>query len=262
MNSLRSIPAVVAFEWRRVLTIPRLAWMFALAVFPPALLAVVRVTAPDDPPYEVAAILVFALSPCLTCMLSVFLLATPAISSELEGRSWVYLAVRPHGPLAVLLGKYLVAVSWALPVGLVSAIAASIVMAVDHVPRMIAVQCGLVCLSCMAYSAVFLLVGVIVPKRAMVIGVIYATAVEVGAAFIPAAVNLLTVQHRLRCLLVRGMDLDIRSVEGNPVFLAYFGDESATLHVLVLLGMTACYLIGAALLLRYREFTFASESET
>ena len=262
MNSLQRIPAVFAFEWRRILTIPRLAWMFALAVFPPALLALINATEMERAPIEAAAILVFVLSPCVTCMLSVFLLATPAVSSELEGRSWVYLAVRPYGPPAVLLGKYLVAVSWALPVGLVSAIAASIVMVEGDPIQMILVQCGLVCLSCMAYSAVFLLIGVIVPRRAMVIGVIYAAAFEVAAAFIPAAVNLMTIQHRLRCLLVRGMGMDIRLADRNPVFLAYFGEESAAWHVFVLLAMTALYLLAAALLLRYREFTFASESET
>ena len=108
------------FDWRRSLTIPRLAWMFVLAAIPPTLLGFARATAPEPAPPDLAAILVFVLSPCLACMLSVFLLATPAVSSELEGRSWVYLAVRPYGPLAVLLGKYLVAISWALPVGLFS----------------------------------------------------------------------------------------------------------------------------------------------
>ena len=48
-----------------------------------------------------------------------FLWATPAISAELERRSWVYLAVRPNGGTAVLLGKYLAAVSWVLTAALV-----------------------------------------------------------------------------------------------------------------------------------------------
>jgi ABC-type transport system involved in multi-copper enzyme maturation permease subunit len=262
MNSLQRIPSVFAFEWRRTLTLPRLAWMLALAVFPPALLALLRATAPDDPPPEVTAVLVFLLSPGLSCMLSVFLLATPAISSELEGRSWVYLAVRPYGPLAVVIGKYLVAVSWALPVGLVSAVGASIVMTHEDLGRLILVECGLMCLSCISYSAVFLLIGVIIPKRAMVVGVIYAVVFEVGAAFIPAAVNLMTIQHRLRCILVRGMEMDIKLADEIPVFMAYFGEESTAWHVLVLCIMTALYLVAAALLLRFREFTFASESET
>lgn len=262
MNTLQRIPAVFAFEWRRALTIPRLVWMIALASFPPVLLLLVRTAARDVPPPEIAAILVFVLSPCVACMMSVFLLATPALASELEGRSWVYLAVRPHGPLSVLLGKYLVAVTWALPVGLLSAILGSLVLGSDNVLQLIWVQCGLVCLSCIAYSAVFLLVGVLAPKRAMVMGVVYAVGFEVLAAFIPAAVNLLTIQHRLRCILVRGMEFDPQHAGDNPVFLAYFGDESTSWHVGVLLAMTVGYLVAAGLILKYREFTFAAETET
>jgi predicted membrane channel-forming protein YqfA (hemolysin III family) len=111
MNTLRRIPAVFAFEWRRALTIPRMGWMLALAALPPLLLFLVRMAARSDPPPDVAAVLVYVLSPCVACMMSVFLWSTPAVSSELEGRSWTYLSVRPHGTLAVLLGKYLVGVS-------------------------------------------------------------------------------------------------------------------------------------------------------
>lgn len=262
MRALRQVPAVFGFEWRRALTIPRLSWMLALAAFAPVLLMLVRSAAGSPPPPVVAAVFVYVLAPGVVCMMSVFLLATPAISAELEGRSWVYLAVRPHGPLAVLLGKYLVAVTWALPVGLISALLSSVVMAETDLPRLIAVQCGLAALSCIAYAAVFILIGVLAPKRAMVFGVIYAVGVEVGAAFIPAAVNLLTVQHRLRCLLVRGMQIDESVAERNPVFLSYFGDESASWHLAILLAMTAAYLVAAALILHFREFTAAAETDT
>jgi ABC-type transport system involved in multi-copper enzyme maturation permease subunit len=262
MNTLRRIPAVFAFEWRRALTIPRMGWMLALAALPPLLLFLIRMAARSDPPPDVAAVLVYVLSPCVACMMSVFLWSTPAVSSELEGRSWTYLSVRPHGTLAVLLGKYLVGVSWALPVGLLSAIIGSLVITQNDLPRLIATQCALATLSCVAYGAVFLLIGVIAPARAMVLGVIYAIVFEVAAAFIPAAINLLTIQHRLRCLLVRWMGMDMSIAEESPVLLAYFGEESAAWHVFLLIVMTAGYLVVAALLLRYREFTAAAETAT
>ncbi len=261
MNSLQRIPAVFFFEWRRSFTIPRIAWMVALMVFPPFLLAVVRSTGQGEPPVEVAAILVYVLSPCMACMMSVFLWATPALSSELEGRSWVYLAVRPHGAWSVLLGKYLVAVSWSIPVGLVSATLGVFAMRIDQSLRVIEVECALAVLSCISYSAVFLLIGVIAPKRAMVAGIIYGVLFEIALALVPAAVNLLTVQYRLRCLLVRWMEMDSTLVTGRPVFSAYFGDESAMWHVSILLAMTLGYLVAAAVLLRYREFTAAAEAD-
>ena len=262
MNTLQRIPAVFFFEWRRALTFPRLAWMVALMAFPPVLLMMIQMAARSDPPIEVAAILVYVLSPCVACMMSVFLWATPVLSAELEGRSWVYLAVRPYGPVAVLLGKYLVSISWAVPVGLVSASLGAFIIGHEHKGHLIAVECGLATLSCLAYSAVFLLIGVIAPKRAMVAGILYAVVFEAAAALIPAAVNLFTIQYRLRCILVRWMEMDVDSARGNPVFVAYFGEESAAWHVAVLLGMTVGYLVVAALLLRFREFTSAAETES
>ncbi|TVQ00430.1 MAG: hypothetical protein EA381_07480 [Planctomycetaceae bacterium] len=261
MNALGRVPAVFAFEWRRALTFPRLAWLVALAALPPVLLGVVRSAAGSDPPLEIAAILVYVLAPCLACMMSVFLGAAPAISAELEGRSWVYLAVRPHGPLAVLLGKYLVAVSWALPVGLIGAIGGSLVLMREVSWRLITVQCGLVVLSCVAYAAAFLLIGVIAPKRAMVLGVMYAIFFEVGASLVPAAINLLTIQYRLRCLLVRGMEIDVSRLERNPILRSYLGEEPAIWHVSLLLLMAVGFVTVAGLLLRYREFAAAPETE-
>lgn len=262
MNLLQRIPAVFFFEWRRALTIPRLAWMIVLMGFPPFLLAIISSSARRQPPDDVAAILIYILSPCVACMMSVFLWATPALSSELEGRSWVYLAIRPHGPLSVLLGKYLVAISWSIPVGLVSATLGVFAIGVEEPIRLIAIQCGLGVLSCVAYSALFLLIGVIAPKRAMVIGILYALIAEVALALVPAAVNLLTVQYRLRCLLVRWMDFELPSQRRSAVVSAYFGEESAAWHVFILLSMTIAYLLVAAILLRYREFTAASETDT
>lgn len=208
--------------------------MFAIAAFPPLLLLVARLTARNAPPPEIEAILVYILSPCVACMMSVFLPGdSRVLASELEGRSWVYLAVRPYGPLSVLLGKYLVAVSWALPVGLISATLGSIVLGGDNLRQLIAVQCGLACLSCLAYSAVFLLIGVVAPKRAMVMGVVYAVGVEVVAASIPAAVNMLTIQHRMRCLLVRGMEMDVSHAGRIPYSLH-------TLAMKAQVGMWVC----------------------
>ncbi len=262
IGTIQRIPPVVWFEWRRAFTISRLAWMLSLMAFPPGLLFLVNMAARNEPRVEVVSILIFILCACVVCMMSVFLWATPVLSSELEGRSWVYLAVRPYGPIAVLIGKYLVAVSWAVPVGLVSATLSVFVFNAEDRGHLIAVHSGLVLLSCLAYSALFLLIGVIAPKKCMVAGIIYTIIFEVAFALIPAAVNMLTVQYRLRCLLIRWMDFDKALAERNPVFLSYFGDESSAWHVGVLLGMTAGYLIVAGIILRCREFTAAIETES
>lgn len=263
MSTLAKLPAVFWFEWRRALTAPRLAWMLALMTFPPLLLALMRLTSTNgEPPDNTAtAVLVYVLSPGVACMMSVFLWATPALSTELEGRSWVYLAVRPGGPLAVILGKFLVAVSWAIPVGLVSSALSIAVLEPDQPRYLFAVESALVALSSVAYSALFILIGVIAPTRAMVAGVVYTVIFEVGLAMVPAAMNLLTVQYRLRCLLVRWLELDAQLGNDSPVLATYFGAHSAVWHLTILLLMTGVYLLAAAVLLSYREFTTASETD-
>ena len=194
-------------------------------------------------------------------MLGVYLWATPWISMELEGRSWVYLAVRPGGALSVLLGKYLVAVTWTLPAGLISSALGVLIFGRTDLAHLIWVQWRLVFLSCLSYGAAFTLVGVLFPKRAMVVGVFYAVAFEVVLAWIPAAVNLFTIQFRLRCLLVRWLNWDQGVASNNPVFLAYFGEEPASWHFFILLAMTAGLLLMSALVLRWREFTAEAETD-
>ena len=96
-----NVGAVFLFEWRRAMTIPRLAWWFALAAFPVFIIGLIRYTAPADTPRELWIGFLFALIPMLVSMLGTFLWTTPAISAELERRSWVYLTVRPNGGTAV-----------------------------------------------------------------------------------------------------------------------------------------------------------------
>src|SRR5262245_15424448 len=113
--NLGSVAAVFFFEWRRAFTLARMAWWLVLALFPVLIVSMVRIALrgermPDEP----WTVMLFMLIPMLVSMLGTFLWATPVISTELERKSWVYLAVRPQGTINVLLGKYLVALTWAL----------------------------------------------------------------------------------------------------------------------------------------------------
>jgi ABC-type transport system involved in multi-copper enzyme maturation permease subunit len=259
---MRGIATVFRFEWKRSRTFPRMAWWVLLAAFPPLLLTLIRFNVGQPGPDELLPVplVVFGLCPSVVCMLGVFLCATPWISSELEGRSWVYIAVRPRGALEALFGKYLVAVTWTVPAGLVSSALGVIIFSQVEWIDLIWIQWRLVVLSCLAYAAAFTLIGVLFPKRAMVVGVFYTILFEFVLASVPAAVNVLTVQYRLRCLLVRWIGVDEDAFGGNPLFLAYFGEESANWHIGVLLGMTVAFLGAAALVLRWKEFTVDAET--
>lgn len=263
MNAISSVPAVFRFEWSRSITVPRIVWWLVLALFPALLLGLIRLNAGPPPSGDTAPIaaVVYVLVPCVVCVMGVLLWATPAIAGELESRSWVYLSVRPHGATAVLFGKYLVAVAWTIPAGLVASTLGLIVMFPNDLFHLMWVQWALVIGSCCSYAAVFTLIGVIWPKRAMVFGVFYAIVVEALLSMIPAVVNLLTVQYRLRCLFVRWMDFHESKVGNSPVFRAYFGEDSAAWHCLMLFAMTGLMLAAAALVLRIREFTASAETD-
>jgi ABC-type transport system involved in multi-copper enzyme maturation permease subunit len=91
-----------------------------MALFPVALVAMIRYQGgPLDRQWP-SGIVLFNLIPGLTCVLALMLWATPMVHSELEARTWPYLAVRPGGKTAVLLGKYLSAVAWTIAVAWLS----------------------------------------------------------------------------------------------------------------------------------------------
>ena len=73
-------------------------------------------------PEEVLAVMSYYLVVQVGCMLGLLLWAIPAVGSELEAQTWVYLAMRPHGKVAILLGKYVVSAVWTASAGIVSAI--------------------------------------------------------------------------------------------------------------------------------------------
>jgi ABC-type transport system involved in multi-copper enzyme maturation permease subunit len=196
----------------------------------------------------------------LVSMLGTFLWTTPAISAELERRSWVYLAVRPNGGTAVLLGKYLAAVTWVIPPALVGLSIAVPLAATGDGWRLWWTMVRLVCLSCPAYGAVYLLLGTLLPRRAMVLAVAYTLIFEFIISFIPAVINRITVQHRSRSLLVEWCDLP--GLAGrSSASLILTPDTPAWQHVTILLLFAPVLLALSVAVLRWSEFSASAESD-
>lgn len=259
-----NIGAVFCFEWKRALTTPRLLGWATLALFPVFIVALLRIPG-ESPPREIWIGFLFALIPMLLSMLGALLWTTSAIATELERRSWVYLTIRPHGGTAVLLGKYLAAVTWVLPaalVGLTLAVPLTITADTREGDPLLFwwAMVRLVCLSCPAFSAIFLLLGIINPRRAMVLAVAYSLIFELVISFIPAVINKITVQYRLRALMIEWCDVDIGG-SGNAGAVTFFGDAPAYQHVLILLLIPPVLLAVSVALLRWSEFTSAAESD-
>ncbi len=192
---------VFRFEWRRAMTFAGIAWWLVLAIFPVAMVFAIHLV-PGDVPREPWSVFLFVLIPMLVSMLGTFLWTTPAVSAELEQQSWTYLAVRPGGRTALLLGKYLAAVLWVMP-AILAGLAGSVLIAaseltVEESKRIAFALVAIASLSCPAYAAVYLLLGTIFTKRSMAIAVVYTLIFELAISLVPAVINKFTVQFRLR----------------------------------------------------------------
>jgi hypothetical protein len=263
MNALR---AVFLYEWKRSLTAGRFAWWFVMTAFPVVITLLTLsinnfekgVVEQDRDTFWSMAM--YVLVPCVCSALSVLLTAGPAVATELEQRSWVYLATRPNGIFWLLIGKYLVAVTWGVTSAWVGCTIAVILCNAISKLQIILTLGALSFLSCASYSAVFLLIGVVSPKRAVVFSVMYTGFVEVVLGFIPAVINRLTVQFRLRSLLVKWAPID-ESVERTPAFAYVFGDDSAFMHVFWLLALVSLFFAAALVIAHRKEFTTATEGD-
>ncbi len=256
-----SVPAVFEFEFRRAMTIPRMAWWCVLALFPAGLMTLILISreARDNVPPEVLQIFLFVLIPMMVSMLGTFLWTASAVSSELEKQSWIYLAVRPGGRIAVLLGKYAVAVAWVLPAALVAATCSVVIIWISgcaggHALRTWFAIVRLSCLAVPAYAAIYLMLGSIFTKRAMVICVAYTLVFELVVSFVPALINKFTIQYRLRALFIDWADIDVTQANNQFASIDLFGDAPAWQHVMVLIAYAVALVAVATWLVRKREY--------
>lgn len=248
-----------------MLTPSRMVWWLAISGFPLAITVLIsiglaRSTEAETDVDSAWSMAYYMLVPGVCTTLGVLVTAGPAVASEIEQRSWVYLATRPHGISRLLLGKYLAAVvfgSSGAIVGLGAAVPFSTAVEKFELWRSLAILSGL---SALAYAAVFLFLGTVMLRRAMVICMAYAFFVEAILGSLPAVVNRLTMQYRLRSILVQWLHLP-EDLMQRPVMSQAVGLEPAWQHILWLLGFTALFLCGALLMVRIREFTAAAEGD-
>jgi len=263
VNSLR---AVFVYEWKRSLTVGRIAWWFAMAAFPVLMTILIRTLGDFENQNDIAAqksiwsVTLYALIPGVCVALSVLLTAAPAIASELEQRSWAYLATRPNGIFWLLLGKFLVSVTWGTTAAWLGTVCSVGVCGMDEQLRMLVSLSALSLLSAIAYSAVYLLVGAVFPKRAMVFCMMYTVLVELVFGSIPAVINRITVQFRLRTLFVNWMPLDER-MKSESVFQYVMAEGSSLMQCFWLIALSSLFLVAAIVVAHRKEFTSATEGD-
>ncbi len=246
---------VIRFEGRRTRTNGRVGIWLALATFPSLLMILLQAQARQTIPSEPLALMTFYLVVQVGCMLGLLLWATPAVGSELESQTWVYLAMRPHGKTATLLGKYAIAATWTASAGLVSAAGVTFFSRYPEPLTLAAALMVLVLISSLCYAALYVLIGVVFSARSTVVAVVYTLLIEGVLSSIPATINKFTVCYRLRAILAEWVEL----AEVRNAVEELFGYEPIWQHVAYLALYTAIVLTIALVVVRYKEFPVTAD---
>ncbi len=200
----------------------------------------------------------FGLIPEVITLFGLLLWVTPVVQAELEGKTWIYLAVRPRGRASVLFGKYLAAITFTALAGWTSATICIYIAQPAYPWRLWSSLLLVVGGACLGYGALYSLIGVFVQRRAMVIAVAYTLIFEFLVSFVPAVINQFTVQLRLRNLFVRFMGW--RESLGEELGETFLGHQPAWLHVLILCGFTVTLLAIAMQVIQRKEYATADEA--
>jgi hypothetical protein len=209
-NLLNGALATCSFELRRSFTFQRTAVSLVLSAFPPVMLGLLILGMEMSGGANQArtiiqesVTLLTTLLVSLVCLLSLLLWATPNVYSELEGKSWSFVASRPGGRISIFLGKFLASfvVSFTLSMIAITmcvTLAATRLHIVD--PQILWFSlAGVFLLGCAVYAAVFSLIGTFFIKRAMVVAAGYFIGSDIVIASIPnALINKLTIRYHLQ----------------------------------------------------------------
>ena len=238
------VKAVFRNEWQQTFTVGRMTGWVLLCLFPVLLTTLVYRFGPVDfQTTETWTMMLFGVCE-IVCLLQLLLWATPWLFVELEARNWIYLSVRPGGKSAVLFGKYLAAATRTMVGTAIGLLLALLVARPEDGIYVFLVLGTLIAISSFSYAAIFTLLGALFPRRAMVMAVGYSLVIELLISFVPAVINQVSIQFRLRSLLFTWMDfLEVQGSWRPPRGLEdMLGNSSVLLHLGILLVVNVALL--------------------
>jgi ABC-type transport system involved in multi-copper enzyme maturation permease subunit len=251
LNWRWGILGVLRLEIKRSLTTFRILTWLAMVLFPIVIVGLtvwqtsqLRANSIEDRSKFAFSVMLYVLLPQVVTPLGLLLWATPVVSSELEGQTWIYAVTRANGRRAVLLGKYLVAILWSGSSAMVAATIAVPLTGMAEPLRAWTVIMSLIALSAIAYAALFVLIGTLSQRRAMITAFVYMIIVETFLSLVPATINQLTVSFRLRSILFQSMELDLRFANQRQ---EWFLDKTPVWESVGFLGLYAIVLLGVSL---------------
>ena len=261
--------ATCRFELQRSFTFQRTSVSLMLALFPPTMLFLLSLgtkVSGDLTGFQDFAKLISVLLISLVCLLSQLLWATPNVYSELEGKSWGFIASRPGARISILLGKFLASfvVSFAISLLALSlcVIIADRMLGILNPEKFWIAMSGVYLFACLAYSAIFSLIGTLFIKRAMVVGAGYIIGSEMVLASIPGVlINQFTVRFHLQELGIRWAGWFFPSPSSLKDYRLVFGEGlPIALHIGLLFLIAAVALGLAGWIIVSREFITTEES--
>lgn len=271
-NWLNGAFATCSFELRRSFTFQRTSVSLLLALFPPVMLSLLILGTEAAGGAQARSVLqdfaklITILLVSLVCLLSVLLWATPNVYSELEGKSWGFIASRPGGRVALFLGKFFASflVSYGISILAISlcVVLTKTRLGIGDPQGLWIALSGIYFFGCIVYAAVFSFIGTLFIKRAMVVAAGYLVGSDIFLASIPGAlVNKFTIRYHMQEIGIHWLGWFLPAPSTEHEYRMMFGDGwHISLHILVVILTTIVSLAVGAWIIVNREYITADES--
>ena len=197
----------------------------------------------------ICAIYLFLLYPQAICLLLALFYGTSVLGEELEGKTLTYLFTRPMRRWQFVVGKYLGIVAALLVPAGGSVVAAWLLLGTPGGLALVTAILVATFGALLAYNALFVLFGFLIPRRAMIVALLYGVFFELILSFVPAVVNEFTVTYYLRSIVVGMLDLEIPREIARMV-----GGATVPGALLALVGIIVASLTVASALAARREY--------
>jgi ABC-type transport system involved in multi-copper enzyme maturation permease subunit len=205
-----------------------------------------------------SSIYLYMFFPQVLCLLLALLYGTSLLGRELEGKTLTYLFTRPVARWKVVAGKYLAIQAAVLPPTLLSLAVTWYLLRQPGSPGLLGAMAVAAGGATVAYNALFVLLGFLFPRRALVLALVYGV-FEFLVSLIPALINTITVTYYLRSLVRRlGPYTDVEKLE--PELQRMVGGASLETAAAVVGGITLVALLAAAIMASRREYVVTEQA--
>ncbi len=259
--------ATCLYQLKSSFSIQRISVSVILASFPPVMLGIAIIASQSGRGSGALDFIVFQITllVSIVCLLSLLLWATPNVYSELEGKSWIFVASRPRGRLSCFFGKFLASFLSGFAISMI-ALTACIALANQLVGMRAPLQTwlsmtGIYFFACWTYSAIFSMIGTITVKRAMVISAGFIILWEAILASFPSVISKLTVRYHLQSLGFEWIGWFIpEDVVPKEIYTDFYGTPYIPFHIFSLFLISVLCLGVGCFVITYRQYITADES--